>query len=224
MSFGGDPTAWLDLIESQVPAILRLILSTWEEMPPIAPDALEDPTTEAFCRAMRSNRNSASLPFRIDIQMVELDPGEDQAQGRMDIAFSPMVPHEAFYFCLECKRLNAMIKGRRRTLGTEYVTQGMHRFVKRQYGDQVRHGGMLGYVLDGQVEPAIRSIRSALISHQEELKMLGEIDLQRSSFLPDADHIFESSHVRLGEPVPFLIQHIFAVPTRISSHQTEAAV
>lgn len=222
MTFGGDPAAWLDLIESQVPAILRLILSTWEEMPPIAPDALEDPTTEAFCRALRSNRNSASLPFRIDIQMVELDPGDDQAQGRMDIAFSPMVPHEAFYFCLECKRLNVLIQGRRRILGTEYVTQGMYRFVKRQYGDQVRHGGMLGYVLDGRVEHAIKSVRSALKSHQEELKMLGEKDLRRSSFFPDTDHIFESAHTRIGEPTPFLIQHIFAAPIRFSSSRIEA--
>lgn len=222
MSFGGDPTAWLSLIESQVPAILRLILSTWEEMPPLASDALEDPTTEAFCRELRRNRNSASLPFRIDIQLVELDPGDDQTQGRMDIAFSPMVPHEAFYFCLECKRLNIIIKGRRRTLGTEYVTQGMYRFVKRQYGDQVHHGGMLGYVLDGRVEPAINSVRAALKSHKEELKMCGEIDLKTSSFLPDADHVFESAHVRVDQPAPFLIQHIFAAPTQTSLSRGKA--
>jgi len=29
MSFGGDPTAWLDFIDSQMPAILRLVRSTW---------------------------------------------------------------------------------------------------------------------------------------------------------------------------------------------------
>lgn len=213
MSFGGDPTAWLDLIESQVPAILRLVLATWREMPPLATDALEDPRTEALCRALRRNRNSASLPLRIDIQMVELDPGADQAQGRMDIAFSPMVPHEAFYFCLECKRLNITVGGRRRSLGTEYVTQGMYRFVKRQYGNQVRHGGMLGYVLDGRVQLAIKSVRAALKSHREGLQMLGEIDLQRSSFLPEVENILESVHARRDGSVPFLIQHIFATPT-----------
>ncbi len=213
MNFAGDPTAWLDLIESQVPAILRLILSTWETMPPLALDALEDPTTEALCRALRRNRDSASLPLRIDIQMVELDPGGDQTQGRMDIAFSPMVPHEAFYFCLECKRLNITIKGRRRSLGTEYVTQGMYRFVKRQYGDQVRHGGMLGYVLDSRVCLAIKSVRAALKSHGEDLQMPGKIDLQRSSFVPDVEHVFESVHTRASGSVPFLIQHIFVAAT-----------
>lgn len=216
MSFGGDPTAWLDLMDSQVPAILRLILSTWNDMPPLAPDALEDPTTEALCRALRRNRNSASLPLRIDIQTVELDPGTDQPQGRMDITFSPMVPHEAYYFCLECKRLNITVKGRRRSLGTEYVTQGMYRFVKRQYGDRVRHGGMLGYVLDSRVKVAIRSVRAALKSHHKALQIFGEVDLQRSRFLPDDEHIFESAHTREGGSLPILIHHIFA-PATISS-------
>ncbi|MET3726052.1 hypothetical protein [Sphingomonas trueperi] len=213
MSFGGDPTAWLDLIDSQVPDILRLILSAWDEMPPLSPDALEDPTTEALCRALRKNRTSASLPFRIDIQMVELDPAVGQDQGRMDIAFSPMVPHEAFYFCLECKRLNVTLMGRRRTLGTEYVTQGMSRFVNRQYGDQVRHGGMLGYVLDSRVDLAITSVQTAIRGRRQDLKIAEEGGLRQSSVLPEAENVFETAHVR-DEAVPhFLLQHIFAAAT-----------
>jgi hypothetical protein len=213
MSFGGDPTAWLDLIDSQVPAILRLILSTWEEMQPLPPHALEDPTTEGLCRALRKNRTSASLPFRIDIQMVELDPAAGQDQGRMDIAFSPLVPHEAFYFCLECKRLNVTLGGRRRTLGTEYVTQGMSRFVHRQYGDQVRHGGMLGYVLDSRVDLAITAVQAAIRVHREDLKIAGEVGLRQSSFLPEIEHVFETAHVRDKAAPQFLLQHIFAAAT-----------
>jgi hypothetical protein len=210
MSFGGDPTAWLDLIDSQVPAILRLILSTWEEMPPLPPDALEDPTTEELCRALRKNRDSAKLPFRIDIQMVELDPAADQDQGRMDIAFSPLVPHEAFYFCLECKRLNVTLHGRWRSLSVEYVTQGMLRFVKRQYGDQVRHGGMLGYVLDRRVDRAITAVQTAINARLDDLRIVGEADMARSSFLPEIKQILETAHLRDEAGSQFLLQHIFA--------------
>lgn len=213
MSFGGDPTAWLDLIDSQVPDILRLILSTWEEMPSFSSDALEDPTTEALCRALRKNRTSASLPFRIDIQMVELDPAAGQDQGRMDIAFSPMVPHEAFYFCLECKRLNVVRQGRRRTLGTEYVTQGMSRFVNRQYGYQVRHGGMLGYVLDSRVDLAITAVQTAIRTRRQDLKIVEAAGLRQSSFLPEAENVFETAHVRDETASYFLLQHIFAATT-----------
>lgn len=213
MSFGGDPTAWLDLIDSQVPDILRLILSTWKEMPSLSPDALEDRTTEALCRALRKNRTSASLPFRIDIQMVELNPAVGQNQGRMDIAFSPMVPHEAFYFCLECKRLNVVRQGRRRTLGTEYVTQGMSRFVNRQYGDQVRHGGMLGYVLDSRVDLAITAVQTAIRTRRQDLKIVEGAGLRQSSFLPEAENVFETAHARDETASHFLLQHIFAATT-----------
>lgn len=210
MSFGGDPTAWLDFIDSQMPAILRLVLSTWRDMPPLAPDALEDPTTEGLCRALRRNRTSGELPFRIDIQMVELDPAAGERQGRMDIVFSPMVPNEAIYFCLECKRLNAMIGGQRRTLATEYVSQGMFRFVKRQYGAQVRHGGMLGYVLDGQVDAAVNAVAVAIVAQKNELGFVGEPTLSPSRFLPDGTGVFETAHTRAQPQQPFLVQHIFA--------------
>lgn len=210
MSFGGDPTAWLDFIDSQMPAILRLVLSTWRDMPPLAPDALEDPTTEGLCRALRRNRTSGELPFRIDIQMVELDPAAGERQGRMDIVFSPMVPNEAIYFCLECKRLNAMIGGQRRTLATEYVSQGMFRFVRRQYGAQVRHGGMLGYVLDGQVDAAINAVAVAIVAQKNELGFVGEPTLSPSRFLSDGAGVFETAHTRAHPQQPFLVQHIFS--------------
>ncbi|HEY1604908.1 MAG TPA: hypothetical protein VGF77_04860 [Allosphingosinicella sp.] len=210
MSFGGDPSAWLDLIDSQMPAILRLILFTWREMPALPPDALEDPTTEGFCRALRKNRTSGELPFRIDVQMVELDPAAGERQGRMDIVFSPMVPNEAIYFCLECKRLNVTTGGQRRILATEYVTQGMIRFVRRQYGDQARHGGMLGYVLDGQIDLAINAVGAAIGVHQQELGLIGEPGLGRSSFLSQEAGVFETAHARASAPQPFLLQHIFS--------------
>lgn len=209
MSFGGDPIEWLDFIDTQMPAILRLILSTWKEMPALPSDALEDPTTEALCLALRRNRTSGELPFRIDVEMVEIDPADGAHQGRMDIVFSPMVPNEAIYFCLECKRLNAMVGGRRRTLATPYVSQGVIRFVNRQYGAQVRHGGMLGYVLDGKVDVAIDAVAAAIIVHQNELSFVGEPSLVPSGFLPDGASVFETAHTRTQAGLPFFIQHIF---------------
>lgn len=134
----------------------------------------------------------------------------------MDIAFSPMVPHEAFYFCLECKRLNVTVRGRHRSLGTEYVKQGMLRFVKRQYGYQVRHGGMLGYVLDGRVDRAIDAVQTAIRARHNELKIVGEAGLRRSSFLPDIEQVFETAHLRDEEASDFLLQHLFAAAPCVS--------
>ena len=132
MNLVGAPDEWIDFIDTFVPAILDLVISTWNAMPPPAPDAYEDPTTEELCHQLRQDRSARELPFRIDIQMVELDPEVGEGQGRMDINFSPPVAREDIYFCLECKRLNVVKDGKVRPYSSEYVTQGMMRFIRGQ--------------------------------------------------------------------------------------------
>lgn len=209
MTFIGTPSEWVNLIDSLVPNILDLVISTWKKMPPSPSDALEDPTTEELCKCLRQNRDSSNLPFRIDIQMVELDPVVGQNQGRMDIAFSPMVPSEDIYFCLECKRLNAVYPKYVRTYATEYVTQGMMRFVRGQYSSAVRHGGMLGYVLDGNVNKAIQKVTHAIQSRYKDLKMKPPGDIKRSSLRPKNPEVRETHHTRQHNNAPFQIHHIF---------------
>jgi len=51
-------------------------------------------------------------------------------------------------------------KGAKRPGGSEYVVNGMARFVSGQYARAVRHGGMLGYVLDGDIAGAIANVES----------------------------------------------------------------
>lgn len=136
----GAADQWVDLIDTLVPEILDVVLTAWPTMPPFDADQLEDPTTEEFCRRLRLQRASVELPFRIDTQLVELDPAVGEDQGRMDIVFSPMAPREDIYFGLECKRLNVVKDGSVRAYAGEYVTHGMLRFVRGQYGKVVRQG------------------------------------------------------------------------------------
>jgi len=206
---GTPPPEWVNLIDYLVPDILSLVISTWEEMPPPAPDALEDPTTEQLCRCLRQNRNSSSLPFRIDIQMVELDPAVDQDQGRMDIVFSPMVPHESIYFCLECKRLNVVGVNEVRAYASEYVLYGMMRFIRGQYSAMVQHGGMLGYVLNGDVKRAIKNVSGAVKKNYCDLGMEAPGEMRPSSLLPDNLRIRETHHERQHISDLFQIHHIF---------------
>ena len=96
--------------------------------------------------------------FQIRTQVVELDPMPGEDLGRMDIVFIPLVPREDIYFCLESKRLNVVKDGETRAYASEYVTFGMLRFVTGQYSKAVRHGGMIAYVLDGNLSRAISNI------------------------------------------------------------------
>jgi hypothetical protein len=76
----------------------------------------------------------------------------------MDIVFSPAVPRENIYFCLECKRLNGREGNGVRPYFAEYVRFGMFRFVRGQYTHSVRFGGMLAFVFDGDVAGAMMGV------------------------------------------------------------------
>lgn len=213
MKWVGAPDDWLDLIASQVPDILALVRRTWQTMPPLAADALEDPTTEEFCRRLRQRRTATTLPFRIDIQLVELGESPDADQGRMDIVFSPLLPTEAVYFCLECKRLNVIKSGSTRSYATEYVSHGMMRFITGKYASQVQHAGMLGYVLDGNVAGAIERVTAAIGRRCEELGMRDPCRARPSSIRTADSSAKETRHRRGPTGSQFVIQHLFLPAT-----------
>jgi hypothetical protein len=128
----------------------------------------------------------------------------------MDIVFLPMVPREEIYFCLECKRLNVPDNGGVRALASEYITHGMMRFVRGQYALRVRHGGMLGYVLDCKVPNAIQSVGRLVKKRHDELQMQPPGGLEPSSVRTGDEHTRETRHVRTGQSKAFLIHHMFA--------------
>lgn len=205
----GTPEEWVDFIETQVPSILAIVVETWEGMPPPAGNELEDTVSEALCRALRQSRNSCDLPFRVDTQLVELDPTAGQDQGRMDIVFSPMYPRENIYFALECKRLNVRGDNGMRPYFAEYIRFGMLRFVRGQYASAVRHGGMLAFILDGNVAGAMAGIEGNIRANISDLGMDAPGDLQASTGLPSDNRIRETRHRRNGQATPFVIQHLF---------------
>ena len=205
----GIPDDWRDLIDDLVPDILLLVRNTWNTMLPLAPDALEDPTTKALCRRLRQSRDAADLPLRIENEPVELGESSANHQGRMDIVFVPMLPTEDIYFCFECKRLNVTRSGSTRSHATEYVVHGMMRFITGQYASQVRHGGMLGYVMDGNVAGAINHVSAAINRRREELGIEGPC-LVRQSSIRTADPLAKETRHRRGiDGDRFVIQHLF---------------
>jgi hypothetical protein len=206
----GSPSNWVNLVESLVPDILALVIATWEEMPAPAGDALEDPVSTAFCLLLRTGRNRCDLPFDIWTQLVELDPAAGEDQGRMDIVFKPMVPREYIYFCLECKRLNVRTTNGVRPYSSEYVRFGMLRFVRGQYANIVRHGGMLAYVLDADIRAAITSVDGSIQARLAELSMDAPGMFLVSSILPDDGRVRETHHRRAANSdEPFVIHHLF---------------
>ena len=209
MNLAGTPDSWIGLIDSLVPDILKLVISAWEEMPAPGVDALEDPTTEELSRYLRRSRDANLLPFQVHVQMVELAANAGEDQGRMDIVFLPLIPREDIYFCLECKRLNVKNDKGIRSYASEYLTYGMLRFIHGKYSAQVRNGGILGYVLDGNVSRAVRNLSRLIEKRHEELGMQPPGKMLRSSILPAERRLRETQHSRPFNSENFVMHHLF---------------
>lgn len=205
----GSPAEWADLLDSLVPEILALVIATWQQMPPPAADALEDPISNELCMRLRAGRNRCDLPFDIWPQLVELEPAAGADQGRMDIVFKLTVPREHFYFCLECKRLNVVTANGVRPYASEYVRFGMLRFITGKYAPRVRNGGILAYVLDGDIRTAMVNVEQNIQTRLDELAMDAPGRLHASAVLSNDVRVWETRHRRENSAELFIIHHLF---------------
>jgi hypothetical protein len=206
----GDAYLWSDVFpDNLVPRIIDLVWETWLTFPEPAADELEIPITRRFKHCLKQAKDYRRLPLRIEREPAEDDPRTGEELGRIDLKFMPAESAlEEVYFAFECKRLNAIEQGRRRTLAPEYVTQGMMRFVTNQYGGSVAQGGMIGYVLDGRCDDAIQLITANIERRHADLRMRAGTTLAASSLRPEINSIRESMH-DLPESRTFRLHHLF---------------
>jgi hypothetical protein len=213
VSVVGTSSEWADFIDPMVPEILNLVLASWEEMPSPTPNETEDSITIALWRTLVQNRTARGLMFQIRTQVVELNPMPGQELGRLDLAFIPLIAREDIYFCLESKRLNVPLSdakdGQFRPYASEYVRLGMLRFVTGQYSRMVRHGGMIGYVLSGNISDAILNVEANIRQRHQELRMTPPGAFQPSAVLTGDSRARETHHQRAHETSLFRIHHMF---------------
>jgi hypothetical protein len=208
MTVIGDPGMWSGTFpDDLVPRILDLVTETWESFEKPEPTDHEVPITRRFRHALKQAKDFKRLPVRIERETAEDDPATGEELGRIDLKFLPAVSAvEEVYFAFECKRLNARTNGKRLTLASEYVTKGMMRFVTGQYASTLAQGGMLGYVLDGRCEHAIRLVQNHIRRRRGDLKLDSAKSLIPSQLRPTDPMIRETTH-RL--PRLFLLHHVF---------------
>src|SRR5271157_2289213 len=206
----GDVDAWAEVFpEDLVPRIIDLVWTTWATFPKPAANEHEVPITRRFKCDLKQAKDYIRLPVRIDREPAEDDPLTAQELGRIDLKFSPAGSAlEEVYFAFECKRLNATENGTRRPRASEYVTEGMMRLVTGQYAAAMRHGGMIGYVLDGDCDHAIRLVGQNITSNRSRLRMQDSADLTESSLRRDNPMIRETTH-DLGRSEQFRLHHLF---------------
>jgi hypothetical protein len=205
----GDTAEWDEFFAREgVPAVLALVLNAWEALVPSAAGEREDATSVRLYAAMLKKQDRQAHPFLIRYQDVEVDVDLAKETGRKDIVFFPC--HDGdIYFCLEAKRLNARVSGVMKSLADEYVKEGMQRFVDGKYSRYVHHGGMLGYVLDGDIPRAMQNVLDNIRARYARLGMDPPGEWAESPFRPGDAHAKESGHRRAHTAVIFRLQHQF---------------
>jgi hypothetical protein len=205
----GDVDAWAEVFpEDLVPRIIDLVWTTWATFPKPSPNEHEVPITRRFRCALKQAKDYIRLPVRVDREPTEDDPATAQELGRIDLRFSPAGSAlEQVYFAFECKRMNTTENGTRRPRASEYVKEGMMRFVTGQYAATMRHGGMIAYVLDGNCNHAIRLVGQNIAGNRAALR-IQRGKLEASSLRQDNAMIRETTH-DLGRSAPFRVHHLF---------------
>jgi hypothetical protein len=209
-SIVGNTGSWKkDLFpDALIPDMLELVVETWKIFK--KPNRLdhEVPISKEFVKKLQAKKNrQGDLPFKIRPELVVY--GDED--GRMDICFDYIgTPREDIYFAFECKRLRIPYPppSKLATNNSDYVgDQGMMCFVTGKYGGSVTNGGMIGYVMDGKVSPAITSVGKLIKSKQAGLKLSRNTGLESSSLLPHFKNIKETKHA-FGKK-KFTIHHVF---------------
>jgi hypothetical protein len=205
MSTTGDIDLWAKQFPTEaIPSILRLILSSWKTFK-FTCKPFEVPITQRFCAHLRNNKNRSLHFFRIDWESYELDE-EAQVTGRIDLKFSQGLD-ERIYFSIECKRLRIKRKEGIKSLAGDYVEKGMYRYFNGQYACDLDKGGMLGYVMDGNCNKAIKDVQKAIEKRRSSLYMQENEILKASSCIA-SKQVKETLH-KYGPTKRFTIYHIF---------------
>jgi hypothetical protein len=191
-----------------VPAVVLRIIKAWEEMPKPGPSDLEDAISDKLYSALVKSKRRSNFPFLICRENLEFDLDLEKETGRKDIVFYPC-DREEIYLCLEAKRLNAMISNKCRSLADEYVKEGMQRFVDCKYARAVRHGAMLAYVLDSDIDRAMQNVENNMRKRLSELRMNKNGGFIASTIRPDDHRTKETHHHRSRERAIFRIHHLF---------------
>lgn len=206
MKIGGGEK-WRQHMMKVDEAFIEAVLEVWDRCRSrFASDSREDAITNQLVLLLK-RRRSNPLPFRITLQPSEVEAdanGNAIIAGRHDIRLDFALDDDAS-LVYECKRLNVVKNGKKSSLATEYVSDGMMRFVTCQYSPQVRQGGMLGYVMNGDLDDAAAKVNKATNAHAGVLALEG-MPVSFSGI--KAGTRCSSEHRRAQCASPFRIHHL----------------
>ena len=166
----GDVEVWAEKFISYDDRFLKRVATVWpDSIATLVEQPTEDTITINLVAHLAKDPIVRRLCHWIEYQFEPfgLSPdGSKFSKGKIDFAVLFDWERER-YLAYECKRLNVVHSGKRSSLATPYVTEGMMRFLTEQYAEQLPLGCMLGYVLDGDVAFATNKLTVAIAAHKQ---------------------------------------------------------
>ena len=207
MTAAGDPATWTDRFRSLDTRFLQRVVAVWSMCVEVLQGhPHEDAITINLVHLLRKDPGARRLFHWLALQYEPLGftaEGTAYSKGRIDMALLVDREHER-YLAYECKRLNVVRQGRRHSLATLYVTEGVARFVTEQYAESLSVGCMLDYVMDGDVETAERKVHAAFDSHRSRIGLTAGPETDRS--IGEVKRFF-SRHLRAASGQEIEVRH-----------------
>ena len=207
----GNTAVWASFFVSIDNRFLERLAELW---PSIVAKFSSRPNEDAITRELVrivSKDNVVQSLFYPEYQYEPFDyaaDGTSYSKGKIDFAGIVFWDRD-IYLAYECKCLNVIRSGNRRSLASEYVHDGVMRYVTEKYAQNLPVGCMLGYVMDGDIEYAAKCVKTAIMGAEGAALRSDPTDLD--SF--ESISRFKTDHDR-SESGSIEIRHAF-LPFRI---------
>ena len=203
----GDPSAWATRFRSLDERFLERVMAVWPSCVAVLPDdPHEDTITENLVAKILGDPQARRLFHYLEYHYEPFGytpEGRAFSKGEIDMAVLLDQDRDC-YLAYECKRLNVQRKDGTRSLATEYVTQGVCRFLTEQYAAGLPVGCMLGYVLDGDAPAASTKVLAAIAAQQTKIGLVGDPE-RRPSIGPSRR--FSTRHERGADGCGIEVRH-----------------
>ncbi len=207
------PAARAWFVGDFVPEVLELVLVAWKSFLISRSARLEQRITNLFSDVLEQAYEKQGKRWFLVPDMKRTDPKTGKEIARHDIRFFHRdISGQRLYFLFECKRLNVRNKRGRIIPNSSSYTAGMIRFVSRKYGGSHPCGGMIGYVMDGDVPSALAAVKRRIGRRRTVLRICAGGDYAPSLLMPNHKHNGETKHFR--EDGDFTIYHLFLAVKR----------
>lgn len=94
-------------------------------------------------------------------------------------------------------------------LTSEYITEGINRFVDEEYSNEVEDAGMLGYIIAGEVSSIVKEINRSMHDRRRKQPLSKSDHLLQAPPLENFTDIYTSTHNRASCAKKVRLHHLF---------------